>query len=127
MATADGAEIDPAANVPPGMVLTLSDGKEISFDTRRALAEAMQALAPDDSGVIATKELCHLLASNGLPLDWDEQQELVAEADPQNTGYINIDAFSEHLLSERKRMEEFERRSPSSPPRNIQGGLGGGA
>ena len=108
MATADGAEIDPAANVPPGMVLTLSDGKEISFDTRRALAEAMQALAPDDSGVIATKELCHLLASNGLPLDWDEQQELVAEADPQNTGYINIDAFSEHLLSERKRMEDFK-------------------
>ena len=107
MTTVDGAEIDPAANVPPGMVLTLSDGKEISFDTRRALAEAMQALAPDDSGVIATKDLCCLLASNGLPLDWDEQQELIAEADPQNTGYINIDAFSEHLLSERKRMEDF--------------------
>ena len=110
-------DIDPLENPPPGMIITLRDGKEISFDREAELRESLMALAPDGSGgMVSTKELLALLNSIGHPLDWDEQLEFMEEADPQHTGYVDIAALVSHIMRERSAMEDFGKLpAPRSP------------
>ena len=116
-------DIDPLENPPPGLIITLANGSEISFDTEADIRESLLALAPEGSGgMVNTKELLATLNSLGHSFSWDEQVEFMEEADPQHTGYVDIAALVSHMMHERKRMEEYGKLpKPKSPwPANVK-------